>query len=208
MPWRPRRLWLVKVAICGFSWPFHQVSHRPPRPCHTRNERGTRSIVRQRLHQPERRFPYTVCIVINGGRDNRPARQQRLPGTFQGGELGSFEMKLQKCRKNSQRIERPCHDAPLARRRWLGRVTKSFVKKHRIFAVRENAVVNRDAGVMARPGLQIICEQRPIERVRLNGDDLLEAAFRLLDESFVRCHDGRRHPAGFLGRSEYRLLPE
>ena len=58
------------------------------------------------------------------------------------------------------------------------------MKKHRIFAVRENAVVNRDAGVIRQPGLQIICEQRPIERVRLNGDDLLEAAFRLLDESF------------------------
>ena len=46
---------------------------RSPRRCRTRNAREQKPVVRQRLHQPERRAPDAVGVMIDGGGDDRPA---------------------------------------------------------------------------------------------------------------------------------------
>ncbi len=43
-------------------------------------------------------------IVINGCRHDRSVRQQCAPGAFQSGKLGPFQMKLDECRQETERI--------------------------------------------------------------------------------------------------------
>ena len=62
-------------------------------------------VVGKRFHQPVRRFPNTVVIMINRHCDDRPASDERLPGSFQSGKLRTFEVQLDEGRIHAKRIE-------------------------------------------------------------------------------------------------------
>jgi hypothetical protein len=70
-----------------------------------------KAIVGQVVHQPVRRFPDTIRVVIDRSGQDRAVREQRLPGAFQGGEFTAFEVQLYKSGRQIQRVERMRHDA-------------------------------------------------------------------------------------------------
>ena len=145
-----------------------------------------------------RRFPDAVSIVIDGCRHDRSARQQCALGAFQSRKLSSFQMKLDECGQETERINVTCPNLRAAGIRNLRCITQSLVEYRLAFVGSEDPIVHSDARIVPEPRLQVLRRRDPVRRVRFDGYDLAKRSFALRDERLsLRCRDGLRHPAEF-----------